>query len=118
MLCQPRRAGTKIVCPRLETGNSSLTPCNSARARAWKNVTSLARPLPCDELYAELKVSRNRLATVQGRGVARVTRHRDGDEVERRIPRAPHDARSGDLPARIELHAHERDTAGPFRARA
>ena len=67
-------AGTRIVCPRLETGKSSLTPCNSARTSAWKKVTASGLPdavrrpaVPRDELHAESIRARDRFAIVQRR---------------------------------------------------
>src|SRR5579875_3849122 len=36
MFVQPNRCGNRTVWPRLEMGNSSLTPCSRPRTIAWK----------------------------------------------------------------------------------
>ncbi len=33
---QPNSVGNSTVCPRLEIGNSSVTPCSSPSTTAWK----------------------------------------------------------------------------------
>ena len=37
-LCQPSSAGIRTPCPRLETGNSSDTPCRNPMMMAWRYV--------------------------------------------------------------------------------
>src|SRR5579862_8526466 len=41
MLFQPNRWGNSTVCPRLEIGNSSVTPWRAPRTIAWKVVIKL-----------------------------------------------------------------------------
>ena len=36
----PIQAGTNTECPRLETGNSSVTPCNAPIPMAWAYVNA------------------------------------------------------------------------------
>ncbi len=63
----------------------------------------LPPPSPRDELDAEVIGRRNRFAVVQRRRVARVARHRHGDQVERRVSGALRHARPDDAPRGIEL---------------
>ena len=88
-------AGTRIVWPRLEIGKSSLTPCKSASDERLDNVT---RSSPCHELHAEgIRTPATGLQSCSAGAIARVARHRNRDEIERRVAGALRDARARSL---------------------
>ena len=68
--------------------------------------------LPCDELHAKRGISGDWFAIVQRRAVPSVTRHRDRDEVERRVAGALCDARAAHGSLCIERNRNECHAAG------